>query len=280
MENNEKIKKVQETQMLILKVFVDICDHYNLRWYMIGGSLIGVLRHKGFIPWDDDIDIGMPREDYDKFVSLQNNFPIGFSLTDRYSDRNWPFLFSQFVDNESEIIVHMNEQPRKCKVWIDIFPIDGLPSNSFVRWIHVKKILACRYLIQIPNIRTQVDTHKVGRPLYEKLIIKMLHVLPIGFLINVNKTQNKLEKLLRTHSFDSSNWAGNMLGKYREKEVMRKEWWGNPVRLPFENMEVNCPSDSDKIETKLYGNYMKWPAEKNRVSHDIEIVKLRNSNVS
>ena len=275
MENNVNVKKVQNTQMHILKVFVDICNYYNLRWYMIGGSLIGVLRHKGFIPWDDDIDVGMPREDYDIFVSLQKEFPRGFSLTDRYSDRNWPFLFSQFVDNESEIVVHMNEEPRKCKVWIDVFPIDGLPSNSFARWFHVKKILICRYLIQIPNIRTQVDTHKVGRPWYEKLIIKMLHILPVGALINVEKTQDKLNELLHTYSFDSSSWAGNMLGKYREKEVMRKEWWGTPIKLPFESIEVNCPAEWDLIETKIYGDYMKWPAEKDRVSHDIEIIKLR-----
>ena len=75
------VRKVQMTQMEILRLFMDICERHRLRWYMIGGSLIGVLRHKGFIPWDDDIDIGMPRKDYDKFVSLQAEYPVWADLS-------------------------------------------------------------------------------------------------------------------------------------------------------------------------------------------------------
>ena len=252
------------------------CQKHHLRWYMIGGSLIGVLRHKGFIPWDDDIDVGMPRTDYDKFVSLQSEFPVGYTLTDRHNDAKWQFNFSQFVDNESEIIVHMNEKPRTCKIWIDVFPIDGLPSKGIKRWFHIKRVMWCRYLVQIPNIRTQVDTHKVGRPWYEKAIIKMLHILPLGALVNVDSVLGRMERILHLYSFDDAEWAGNLLGKQREKEVMKKEWWGNPIQLPFENIEVCCPMDSDKIERQLYGDYMTFPDEKDRVSHDIEIIKLRD----
>ncbi len=277
MVNKPGLKEVQRTQIEILKTFMELCNRESLRWYMIGGSLIGVLRHKGFVPWDDDIDIGMPRYDYDKFVSMQSEYPSGYSLTTHLNDEKWPFVFCQYVDVDSEIVVHMNEEPRKCKVWIDVFPIDGLPSNKILRWWHVKKILLCRYLIQIPNIRTQVDTHKVGRPWYEKIIIKILHIVPLGNLINVKRLQRRLEMLLRTYDFDNSSWAGNMLGKYREREVMKKEWWGDPISLPFENIHVNCPSDSDKIERQLYGDYMKWPSPEHRVSHDIEIVRLRQS---
>ena len=167
------VRKVQMTQMEILRLFMDICERHRLRWYMIGGSLIGVLRHKGFIPWDDDIDIGMPRKDYDKFVSLQAEYPDGYGLTCHGNTPEWQFNFSQFIDKEAEIEVLMNELPRKCHVWLDIFPIDGLPANGLRRWFHVKHILMYRYLVQIPNIRTQVDTHKVGRPWHEKLVIRL-----------------------------------------------------------------------------------------------------------
>lgn len=276
METVSNVRKVQLTQIEILKVFMNFCLENHLRWYMIGGSLIGVLRHKGFIPWDDDIDVGMPRVDYDKFVSLQSKFPNGYTLTDHHNDKNWQFNFSQFVDNESEIIVHMNETPRKCKIWIDVFPIDGLPSNSIKRWFHVRRIMRCRYLVQIPNLRTQVDTHKVGRPWYEKVAIKLLHFLPIGAFINVDSVLAKMERILHLYDFDNSEWAGNMLGKQRENEAMKKEWWGAPIQLPFENINVNCPFDADKIEHQLYGDYMTMPNEKDRVSHDIEIIKLRN----
>lgn len=269
------IRKVQEAHLLLLKEFISICEKYQLRYYFVGGSLIGVLRHKGFIPWDDDIDVGMPRKDYDKFVSLKNSYSNGFSLANHANIPDWQFNFSQFVDNESEIVVHLNETPRKCNLWIDVYPLDGLPMNPIKRWFHFKKIMLYRYLIQIPNIRTQVDTHKVGRPWYEKIMIWLLHYIPLNWLINVDSLLVKMEKELKKYNFDDSPYAGNLVGKYREKEIMRKEWWGEPVKLPFESIEVSCPAEWDIIEKKIYGDYMKWPAEKDRVSHDIEIIKLR-----
>ena len=269
------IRKVQEAHLLLLKEFISICEKYQLRYYFVGGSLIGVLRHKGFIPWDDDIDVGMPRRDYEKFVSLQNTFQSGFLLKNHKNNPDWQFNFSQFIDNESEIIVKLNELPQKTSLWIDVYPLDGLPSSQIMRWLHFKRILLYRYLIQIPNLRTQVDTHKVGRPWYEKIAIKVLHYIPLNWAINVDALLDLMEMSLKKYSFDTSPWAGNLVGKYREKEIMRKEWWGAPVKLPFETIEVNCPAEWDLIETKIYGDYMKWPAEKDRVSHDIEIIKLR-----
>ena len=269
--------KVQMTQMEILRLFMDICERHRLRWYMIGGSLIGVLRHKGFIPWDDDIDIGMPRKDYDKFVSLQAEYPDGYGLTCHGNTPEWQFNFSQFIDKEAEIEVLMNELPRKCHVWLDIFPIDGLPANGLRRWFHVKHILMYRYLVQIPNIRTQVDTHKVGRPWHEKLVIRLLHVIPVSKLVSVDKCLSAMQRVLRKHDFDKSRYAGNMLGKYREREVVMQKWWGEPRKMPFENITVNVPSNADAINRHIYGDYMRWPVEKDRVSHDIKIIKLRGT---
>jgi lipopolysaccharide cholinephosphotransferase len=269
------VRRVQLTQLRILKDFMKFCGDNKLRYFIGGGALIGVLRHKGFIPWDDDIDIAMPRPDYDKFISLQNKFPNGYSLTNHDTDKNWQFNFSQFVDDTSEIIVHMNEEPRHCKVWIDIFPMDGTPNNPLLRWLHIKHIMWYRYLIQIPNLRTQVDTHKVGRPWYEKLIIKCLHYLPIGNLINVDKELNNMERSLTKYDYDKSLYVGDMLGKYREKEIVPKSYWGTGVMLPFEDIDVPCPSNYDALLTHIYGNYMQMPPVDQRVSHDIEIIKLR-----
>lgn len=268
------IKKIQKIQLGILNAFISFCKDNNLRWYIIGGSLIGVLRHKGFIPWDDDIDLGMPRKDYDKFISLQKKYPSGYSLINHKTDKNWKFNFAQFVNNETDIIVNFNEQPRHCKIWIDIFPIDGLPENSFHRWLHMKHILYYRYLIQIANIRTQVDTHKVGRPFVEKLLLKLFHYIPMNKFINEDHILDKMTNLLKKYDFDDMKYAGNLLGKYREKEIVPKEYWDTPILLPFENIEVNCPKEYHKLQTQLYGNYMNLPPIDKRVSHDVTIIKL------
>lgn len=279
-EYNAKTRAVQLSQLSMLQIFIKICKKHNLRWYMIGGSLIGVLRHKGFIPWDDDIDIGMPRNDYDKFVSLQNDsIEPGYSVITHQNDKKWQFNFSRFVDDESEIIMHLTEIPQKCKIWIDVFPIDGLPTNKMLRWLHLKHILYLRYLVQIANVRNQV-AYKATRPWYEKVVIRILHFIPLGKLIDVNKTLSRMEKVLKKYDFCESLYAGNLLGKNREREITKTKWWGDPVSLPFENIMVNCPVDSDKIERNIYGDYMTLPDEKDRESHDIEIIKLRNYSTS
>ena len=158
-------RKVQELTIYTFKVFDAFCQKYNLRYYFTGGALIGVLRHKGFIPWDDDIDVGMPRKDFDRFHELiMSEMPEGFGICNRHTDSNWHFAMSQFVDLESEIEIHLAEKPRIAHIWIDVFPLDGLPNNRIRRWFRVKNIMRLRYLIQIANISTQVDANR-NRPL-------------------------------------------------------------------------------------------------------------------
>lgn len=270
-------KKVQELTIDTLMVLLDYFEKNDLRYYFIGGALIGVLRHKGFIPWDDDIDLGLPRKDFDRFHELlEKDMPEGYGICNRFTDSNWHFAMSQFIDLESEIEINLAEEPRKAHIWIDIFPIDGLPDNRLLRFIRVKRILFKRYLVQIAHISTQVDSHR-NRPIYEKVIINFCKVIPIGKLLDTEKILNSLEKLLRKSDFDQSQWCGNMLGRLREREVVRTEWFGNPKRALFEGEEVNIPENSDAVLTSLYGEYMKFPPKEERVAHGVRIIKCRNS---
>lgn len=275
MNKEDKNKKVQELTIELLKVFIKICEENNLRYYFTGGALIGVLRHQGFIPWDDDIDVGMPRKDYDRFLKLmEKKIPEGYGICNRYTDENWHFAMSQFIDKESEIVIHLAEEERRAHIWIDVFPLDGLPSGKIARWIRVKNILLHRYLVQIAFISTQVDA-KRSRPWYEKMILKFFKVIPIGKMINTNRVLDHLEKILRKSDFDKAEYAGNMLGRYREREVVPKKYFGNPKKGKFENIDVNIPEMSHELQTALYGDYMKLPPEKDRVAHNVDILKAR-----
>lgn len=269
-------KRVQDLTMNTLNVLINYCEEHNLRYYFTGGALIGVLRHKGFIPWDDDIDLGLPRKDFDKLHELLSmDMPKGYGICNRFTDPNWHFAMSQFIDLESEIEINLAEQPRKAHIWIDIFPLDGLPDNKILRWFRVKHILLKRYMVQIAHITTQVDSHR-DRPTYEKVIIEFCKKVPVGKLFNTNKILDSLERLLRKSDFDKAEWCGNMLGRYREREIVRKEWFGTPKKAAFENEEVNIPENSDAILKCLYGDYMKLPPEKDRVAHGVKILKCRN----
>lgn len=268
-------KKVQELTISLLEKFISICEENHLRYYFTGGALIGVLRHEGFIPWDDDIDVGMPRRDYDKFLkALEKNMPEGYGICNRFTDPNWHFAMSQFIDNESEIEINLAEQPRKAHIWVDVFPLDGLPTNKIHRWWNVKHILFYRYLVQIAHIKVQVDSHR-NRPLVERIILDVLKVIPFGKLINTNKTLDKLEKLLRKTDFDISEYAGNMLGRYREREVVPKKYFGTAKKGLFEGVEINIPEMSHELQTALYGDYMKLPPKKDRLAHNVKIICSR-----
>lgn len=182
---------------------------------------------------------------------------------------------SQLIDEESEIEIYTAEMPRKCHVWIDIFPLDGLPNNKIHRWLHIKHILMYRYLIQVAHIETQVDAHREGRPWYEKVILKMLQVIPIGKLFSTDKLLKKMDTCLNRYKYDDCNFAGNMLGRYREREAVPKKYFGKPYLMPFENIQVNVPEMSHELQTALYGDYMKLPPESARCGHNIKILSAR-----
>jgi lipopolysaccharide cholinephosphotransferase len=272
-----KNRTLQLIGLNLLTKFIEICDKHNLRYYIIGGSLIGVLRHKGFIPWDDDIDVGMPRKDYEKFLSISRDvLPTGYAISNCETDPKWVFAMSQIVDTETEIDIFMNELPRRCYMWIDLFPIDGLPKNGFSRWLHVKQILFYRYIIQLCHIKEQVDAHKVRRPFYEKIILKLFRNIPVNRLIDSKQILFKLDQCLKKYDFDQSDYAGNMLGRYREREAVPKKYFGDPKHLLFENISVAVPAMYHELQTALYEDYMKLPPEKDRVNHNIQIIKTKN----
>ena len=269
-------RKVHELTVYTLKTFIAFCEKHNLNYYFTGGALIGVFRHKGFIPWDDDIDIGMPRQDFDRFHRLiTTEMPEGFAICNRYTNSNWHFAMSQFVDLESDIEIKLAEKPRIANVWIDVFPLDGLPSNSIARWFRVKNILIHRYLVQIANIATQVDIQR-DRPWYEKAILSFCKTIRIGKILNTGRILDHLEKILRKTDFYDSEYCGNMLGRYREREVVQTKWFGKPIYGLFEGVQVKIPAESDRILKVLYGDYMKLPPEENRVAHNVKIIKARN----
>lgn len=269
-------RKVQELTLNTLNTFIKFCKDHELRYYFTGGALIGVMRHKGFIPWDDDIDIGMPRKDFDLFHDLLNKeMPDGFGICNRYTDTDWHFAMSQFIDLQSEIEINLAEKPRKAHIWIDIFPLDGLPNNDVIRWLKVKYILIHRYLVQIAFISTQVDSRR-QRMFIEQVVLKMCKIISVGKLVDTRKVLDHLEYVLRKNDFDKSQWCGNMLGRYREREVVLTKWFGIPQKGRFEGELVNVPQNSDAILKKLYGNYMEFPPEENRIAHGVKVIKCRN----
>lgn len=128
--------------------------------------------------------------------------------------------------------------------------------------------------MQIPNLKTQVNVH-AQRPWYEKIVLKLLHYIPLGKIVNVRWALKSMEDVLRKYDFDKSGYAGNMLGRKREHEAVPRVWWNGPVEFPFEQTTICSPTGYDAYLKHIYGDYMKLPPENKRESHYIEILKLR-----
>ena len=146
------LRKLQLMELDILKQVTETCNRYGLRYYLLGGTFLGAVRHQGFIPWDDDIDIGMPRADFEKFCKLAEKelaAPLGFIS---YKNNKEHIYFHPRVYNfNSRVIDRSGVEEKETHAWIDVFPLDGMPGNKFVRKLHGFRLLFLRLLFRLLN---------------------------------------------------------------------------------------------------------------------------------
>lgn len=268
------IKIIQDKILSILKEFISICKDNNLTYYALGGTLLGAVRHKGFIPWDDDIDIGMPREDYEKFKKIASN-----ALSDNYKflsedTSNYKKAFSVIRDDSTKIIMNYSNEGQEESLWIDIFPLDGMPSNPLKKKYHSYRYLYTRMMVQLSQFNSLVNQKKENRPWFEKVIIRIANVVKIEKVVSFSWAQKKYLQTIKKYSFNEG-FAGNYTGAYKLREIVPSDYFGQPVLLQFEDLKLSCPHKFREYLTAIYGaDYMQLPPEEKRVFHHYEIISL------
>ena len=259
-EKSEILKEIQNRELIALKELIKICSENNITYFALGGTLLGAIRHKGFIPWDDDIDLGMPRKEYDKFVKVMSQRKM-----ERYelvSNRlNYNIL--QFIDKE-----RINIGDKAINVFIDIFPLDGYPESSVQKLIHQKRILWYRLLYKVSIIDELVEK---DRGKIENIIFNLSKKIELNKFINTENINNKIHKLIKKYDFETSNFVGNVLGRYREKEIVKKDIFGKAKTHVFEDSIISIPEQEDKYLKNVYGDYMKLPPKEQRIAHFEEL---------
>lgn len=265
MKRKMSLEEIHKYEIEMLKVFVSICEKYELRYYLAGGTLLGAIRHKGFIPWDDDIDILMPRSDYDKFL----NYAEEIERSKKYrlaayelGNLNYPFckIFDIRTSIEKKYIVDSTEQ----NLWIDILPLDGLPKSSKITARLFRKSLIARRLLKIKkSIIGQGTTwiKKIMKPVV-KVFISVIRVQDLVAYIN---------RISRTYSIEDSEYVGGIAMGYGINEKMPKVEFLEPVKVEFESMFLNAPSCWDFYLKSLYGNYMELPPLEKQIAHPMNI---------
>lgn len=250
----------------VFKAFVEFCDANDLNYFCCGGTAIGALRHKGMIPWDDDIDVFMPREDFEKILKLKTSAEEkGYSIA---SFRNGTYnnLFLKFYDMNTTLW-EIKEIPFILGVYIDIFPLDTTNDSKeeFLRKFKKRKRLDLTYQITCSNysFSSIINYYKTGdKKYFYKSILSL-------FIPKILKTylQKKLIKIDDEYKKDKGVHLISPYGSYYEKEYLEKEWFKASKKVPFEDFEVKIGVGTHEYLTQIYGNYMKLPPVEKQVSH-------------
>ena len=275
MENkadNSDIRKVQLKELEILKAFTDVCDRYDLKYYMVGGTLIGAKRHKGFIPWDDDMDLAMPREDYDIFLEkYYKELPENIKVSHFYYDDKAYFYPMKLVNTDVKVMEKRLEKSGETSfLSIDIFPIDAFPDGKLARIIYQLQLYMHRAKIGFCNIN-RLRTY-VKRSVPERIIIRMARLLKLDRRYDLVTELESFDRFLKKYTLKGGRLIGDITGRYGTREFVPVSYFGEPKKLEFEGLMVSAPAKPGLYLEHLYGDYMKLPPEECRVSDHIKLV--------
>ena len=255
----KELQCIHNIELELFKLFIEICDREKLKYYIIGGTLLGAVRHQGFIPWDDDIDVGMLRKDYEKFLLVADKYlPEHVFLQTCRTEPGYPLFFAKLRNSNTTFI---ESTARKANinhgVFIDIFPLDYYPLSPLTK-IYVTRMLAVYHKRMIESCYK----HEPSKALKKRIISYIISAL----LPDVKKVIEKRDSVVRSipNGKDIINWSGAWGIK---KERVPLAWFDESVQLMFEGFKVNAPKEYDAYLTQIYGDYMQLPSEEKRVSH-------------
>lgn len=267
---NTVVRTIQLIEIDALKEFQKICDENSIHFFLRGGSVLGAVKYKGFIPWDDDMDVAVPREDYEKLIQLFQNKPIAgkyYINSYRYC-KELHCYFPRMVLSEDERI--KNGLPKNTNLGLhlmDIFPIDGAPNSLLGRLSFYLKIYILRTLASLGTVYTGEMVNMHTRK--QQFVIDVIRCLNINRLINQKKVYMKLEKLYTKYDWKTQKYAGTPTASLFTREIMPQEYWGKGVLMDFDELKVMVPEKYDSYLKRMYGkNYLyEEPEEKDRKSH-------------
>lgn len=273
-ETQHQLNDTQRYILNIMEELVRILDRMHIPYCMQGGTMLGAVRHQGFIPWDDDIDLGMYREDYERFVAEVSRYlPEHLELRTYWDETDHHYYFARVVDNRYRIKRMGSMEVRYENVWIDIFPLDGMPNGALARAWHKVRLLTHRVKYHLACL-DKVNIKRPGRPLIERMIIRFAAVTHIGSWFNARRELDKVDRLLKKYPIETSGWVTNFMGQnsYKFNETFPKDVYGHLAEYPFEHLRLLGPEQYDAYLTSLYGDYMTPPREEDRNAHAAKLV--------
>lgn len=265
-------KKFRTAQLCILDKFVEICNKHNLRYFLSGGTLLGAVRHKGFIPWDDDIDVMMPRPDLEKLIKITDRKIGAYTLCVPDADNPYPYSVYKIYD-ESFIIEdkEFSDEVFYLPLFIDIFPIEGLPANEHASKKFIRKS-------SLKNILYKMSYHDgiYGKSAMAKLFHAILY--PYVKIAGRKRLAEKLNSYVQKYDYNTSEYVGVVLTRamaYQER--IERKGYINSVDVEFEGKMYKAPESYKQYLINLYGDYMQLPpADQQVANHSFRIYEAKN----
>lgn len=262
------IDEVKKIQYQILCHVKHVCDENNLKYYLYAGTMIGAARHNGFIPWDDDIDLMMPRTDMIKLTELLRDGETYRSFSYWLND-DYYFPFVKISDTRTEIKELNARQIKGLGANIDIFPIDFFPDSEEERDKIVKKCL--RYRKMISFAINDPEPFSLNPKQAAKCVI-----FAVARMLSWKRPLKKLVNMAeKASSAANPKYAGVMVWGYGTKEIVPVEVFSDTTEMLFEQEMFKCPIGYDEHLRSMYGDYMKLPPESKRVTHHSYDVYLK-----
>ena len=261
-----KIDELRQLQLEAMQAIHDFCTKNNIHYSISGGTLLGAVRHKGYIPWDDDIDCMMPRPDYERFVrTFNDNNDSEYRVISSYNDKYFFQPFAKVVNTKTIMVVHEDRPMPNLGVFIDVFPIDGLPNNEKKREHYWNWIAKKKHFSSVIYSKNNPKEHGV-----KKIARLVLFCLFRPF--SANWYTNKLHQFGMKNPFDKSTFVANSIFGYHKKEQMPKSIFESYILLAFEDRKFYAIKDYNTYLSNLFGDYMKLPPVEQQVTkHDFEI---------
>ena len=259
------MNELQTHLLTMLKAFISVCEKHHLHYFVNGGTCLGAIRHKGFIPWDDDIDVMMPRKDYDEFLKLQYEYNgTPYFIQTWQTDPHYIYCFAKLRDSNTTYIENFYVHHRiNHGLWIDIFPIDGMSYVDKPREKCAGRIKFLWYLSHLsflPQLTRKFQKETFFKDCWWNLVGGLTYIFDIFHF-----RQRWTEKICRHYELDKSVLAGCYFDYDTLHAAMDKTIYDDYVLADFEDIKVRVPKQYDKYLTMLYGDYMTPPPVEKQV---------------
>ena len=256
----------------VLRAFQEICSQHHLTYYAVGGTAIGAVRHHGIIPWDDDIDVAMPRPDFERFLEICRTTDLGnYELISSETHPNYYLPFPKLC-NKNTTLVERPDVPCVIGLFVDIFPLDGTSDDvAEVQALvgRYKKLqnrceAICTHSTFWQYLVLLAKPHEWGRFVFKTLGFFFRKPMKRYFL-------KKMQSICQKYAYEDASHRINYGGAYGVRELFKCHVLdGEPISMPFENITIDMMPGYDEYLRGVYGDYMQLPPEEKRIAHHLK----------